>query len=214
MVVVKVEAANVPSPRSELLAEAVCDWVLDHGVAALSLRPLARDLGTSTFSLVYWFGSKEGVVAAALERSERRQQQMIGAWAEEAGFVAPGALFRRYWSWSSSAEGRPYLRLFVELSGLAQRSDDLRGYVDRAIAPWRGLLEAMLARAEIERADVAARATLLSASIAGLQLDLATSGDVARTTAAAELLATRLDEFGRLDLDAFNDAWATLTGRY
>jgi hypothetical protein len=74
------------------------------------------------------------------------------------------------------------------------------------------LLEAMLAESGLEPPEAQARASLLAATIGGLQLDLATSGQVKRTTAAAELLAAQLDEFGDLPLSAFDEAWRMLMG--
>ena len=133
-------------------------------------------------------------------------------WAEEAGFVAPGDLLRRYWRWSVTAEGRPYLNLFVELTGLAQRSDELRGYVGRVMRPWRALLEAVLAQAGADAGALASRATLLAATISGLQVDLATSADVERTSTAAEALAAELDALGRLPLPSLDEPWQALVG--
>jgi hypothetical protein len=104
------------------------------------------------------------------------------------------------------------LRLFVELTGLAQRSDELRGYVERAIAPWRALLEAVLRESGVEPRSAWARATLLAGTVAGLQLDLATSGDVERVSAAAAGLAAELDELGRLPAAALDRAWEELVG--
>ena len=198
MLSVKVPRAELP--QRESLADAVCDWVLEHGVNALSLRPLASDLGISTYPLHYWFGSKTGVIVAALERSEQRQLAMVARWAEEDGAVLVGDLFRRYWAWSTSPTGRPYLRLFVELVGLAQRSPELRPYVERAIVPWRELIERSLTDSGRAPDEARSQTTLLAATVAGLQMDLATSGAVKRTTQAAETLASQLEEIGRLPL--------------
>lgn len=187
--------------RRDELRDQVLDWALEHGVSVLSLRPLAKDLGVSTFSLVYWFGSKEGVVSAALERSQERQQAMVVRFAEELGEIAPGAIFRRYWRWSRSPRGLPYVRLLVELVGLAQRSPELRRFVDQAIEPWRELLLAVLTDAGVPAEEAAERATLLSATVVGLQVDLSLGGG-ARLAAAAEVLASELDALGALPLDA------------
>jgi AcrR family transcriptional regulator len=187
------------SRKNELRA-GITDWVLLNGVGGLSLRPLAKALDTSTYSLVYWFGSKEGVVAAALETAEERQREMIVDWVEETGVIAPGDLLRRYWQWSASEEGAPYVRLFLEVVGLAQHEPTLLDYVERAVHPWRDLLEGAFEAAGLSPQDVAREATLLNASVVGLQLDLATNGDPVRTSAGAEALAQRLDELGRMPI--------------
>jgi AcrR family transcriptional regulator len=187
------------SRRNELRA-GVTDWVLRHGVGGLSLRPLAKALQTSTYSLVYWFGSREGVVAAALETAEERQREMVVGWVEEAGVIAPGDLLRRYWKWSASEEGAPYVQLFLEVVGLAQHEPNMLSYVERAVHPWRDLLEGAFEAAGLSQRDAAREATLLNASVVGLQLDLATARDPVRTSAGAEALAQRLDELGRMPI--------------
>ena len=143
-------------PNRELLADQVCDWVLKHGVSGLSLRPLARDLKMSTYPLIYWFESKEGVIEAALTRSEERQMELLVGWAEEEGAIAPGRLFRRYWKWCVSPRGRPYLRLFVEITGLAQREPTLGAYADRALSPWRDAVQAFLEGSGVDPEESAA----------------------------------------------------------
>jgi AcrR family transcriptional regulator len=182
--------ASTPTPapkdRRAELSESICDWMLEHGVAALSLRPLATALGTSTYSLIYWFGSRDGVIAAGLDVSERRQQEMIAEWGRSDGL---GNAFRRYWAWCGSKEGGPYLRLFFELIGLAQRSGELRARVEETIAPWRQMLTEA-------RAGDGEPTTILS-SIAGLQLDLTLNGQLPRITAAAEQIACQLDGLSR-----------------
>jgi hypothetical protein len=52
----------------------------------------------------------------------------------------------------------------------------------------------------------------LAASIAGLQLDLAISGDVERVSADAEALAAELEELGELTAGALDEAWEGLIG--
>jgi AcrR family transcriptional regulator len=197
-----VAASALAAGRREELRDAMLEWVLEHGVGALSLRPLAQDLRISTYALVYWFGSKQGVVSAVLERSQERQRAMVINWAEEFGEIAPGAIFRQYWAWSRSPEGIPYVRLFVEMCGLAQRSPALRRYVDGAIEPWRELFYSLLGHAGVPAEQAAERTTILCASIAGLQVDLSLSGAADRIDAAAELLAQQLDALGSLPLNA------------
>jgi AcrR family transcriptional regulator len=186
--------------RKDELRAGITEWVLGHGVGGLSLRPLANALETSTYSLVYWFGSREGVVAAALETAEEHQREMVVAWVEEAGVIAPGDLLRRYWKWSASEKGTPYVKLFLEVVGLAQHEPSLLEYVERAVHPWRNLLEGAFETAGLSPRDAAREATLLNASVVGLQLDFATNRDPVRTSAGAEGLAERLDKLGRIPI--------------
>ena len=63
--------------RRDALAEAACDYVLEHGVIGLSLRPLANAIGTSDRMLVYHFGSRDALVAEILERSTGRSLVLL-----------------------------------------------------------------------------------------------------------------------------------------
>ena len=59
--------------------EAATDYVLEHGLIGLSLRPLAADLGTSDRMLLYHFGSKDELVAAVLRESNERSTAHVRA---------------------------------------------------------------------------------------------------------------------------------------
>src|SRR5258706_10044550 len=64
--------------RDELLRRSR-DYLLAHGVADLSLRPLAAAIGTSARLLVYHFGSKEALVTAVLDDVRHRFQASFTA---------------------------------------------------------------------------------------------------------------------------------------
>jgi AcrR family transcriptional regulator len=51
----------------ETLLPALAAHVLEHGLADVSLRPLAKAAGTSDRMLIYHFGSKDALVAALLD---------------------------------------------------------------------------------------------------------------------------------------------------
>ena len=56
--------ALVLDRRVKLLDE-VADYILSNGLADLSLRPLATAINTSPRMLLYFFGSKERLIAEA-----------------------------------------------------------------------------------------------------------------------------------------------------
>lgn len=64
--------------RDELLAGTV-DYVLSHGLAGLSLRPLAATLGTSDRMVLYYFGSREALIAAVLQAVADRLRSLLAA---------------------------------------------------------------------------------------------------------------------------------------
>ena len=57
--------ARIPMTRENLLP-LLAAHVLEHGIAGLSLRPLAKAAGTSDRMLLYHFGSKDNLVADLL----------------------------------------------------------------------------------------------------------------------------------------------------
>src|SRR6476661_1699755 len=65
------------SDRRQVLAEAATDYVLEHGLLDLSLRPLAAELGTSDRMLLYHFKDKNDLVATVLNVSNDRSVQGI-----------------------------------------------------------------------------------------------------------------------------------------
>ena len=58
--------------RREAVLEKAADYVLEQGLADLSLRPLAKALGTSTRMLLYDFGSKERLIHEILAEIRAR----------------------------------------------------------------------------------------------------------------------------------------------
>jgi len=65
------------SDRRHDLAEAATDYVLEHGLLDLSLRPLAAALGTSDRMLLYHFKDKLDLVATVLNVSNARSVRGI-----------------------------------------------------------------------------------------------------------------------------------------
>ena len=57
------------SPRRDELLERAYRYVLEHGIAALSLRPLAADVQSSPRVLLFLFGSKDELVRALIMRA-------------------------------------------------------------------------------------------------------------------------------------------------
>ena len=60
--------------RPEELRAAIIQYLVKHGIADLSLRPLAKAVGSSPRVLLYYFGSKEKIVAKALAEIRDRQR--------------------------------------------------------------------------------------------------------------------------------------------
>jgi AcrR family transcriptional regulator len=181
-----------PERRKELL-EAVGDYVLAHGLADMSLRPLAAALGTSPRMLLYHFASKEQLVSEALAVARERQAEQSRAWLAVQPELAPAALLRRFWRWQL-AEQRPFLRLFFEVYGLAlQDPARFPGFLEHAVADWLDFITALLRHAGLTAARSRTAATVVIAGYRGLLLDVLATNDRARATRALDLLLDSLE---------------------
>jgi AcrR family transcriptional regulator len=175
------------SPRRDELLERAYRYALEHGVADLSLRPLAAAVGSSPRVLLYLFGSKAGLVQALLARAREDELALLER-ARSMTAAPPGAHDRdptavaaEVWAWLAADEHRALLKLWVE------------GYARSLIAPdgpWRGFAAATVADWLDVLGEVSpdsARSTLptlLLALLRGAMLDLLATGDLERVTAA------------------------------
>ena len=181
--------------REQLLTAAV-DYVITHGLADLSWRPLARALGVTPNTLVHHFGTKEQLLEAILRRVREHTQHATtsaatGAAATEAR--TPEDALRSVWAWASAPEHRPLFRLFFAVYGLAlQDPDRYSRFLDHVMTDWMDEL-AGLFPATPQDPDATLRRTMYIATVRGLLLDLLTTGDEQRTTRAfTELLSSIL----------------------
>jgi AcrR family transcriptional regulator len=179
-----------PARRARTLAAAT-DYVMDHGLAGLSLRPLAAALGTSTRMLLYDFGSKEKLIMAVLAEARRRESSLLAEYAAS-GALSRADIIRAIWQWSSAPEQSGFMRLFFEV--YVRALYDPADYADTAramVTDWLSQLTAILV-AHAGSADPA-EATLLIAVLRGLLLDQLNTGDTPRTTRAMEQFLNLLE---------------------
>ncbi|QAY60472.1 TetR/AcrR family transcriptional regulator [Microbacterium protaetiae] len=167
----------VNQQRRDELLDAVVAYTVDHGLAALTWRPLAGALGVTPTTLVHRFGSKERMIQAVQRRLRERILDETAA--SDDGDADPSAMARRIWRRVSDPSREAEFRLFFAVYGQALQTPDVFGdFLDHVIAD---PLEAFASPAEGERG-----ATLVIAMLRGLLLDLLTTGDRERVEAAAE----------------------------
>lgn len=180
--------------RDELL-DAVVAYLGEHGLAGVSLRPLAREIGVSVNALVHHFGSKDDLVIVALRRANETQIAILDRWlARDPGLTA-GDLLRRWWRWMNAAPSNLALvRLGIEAAALQATASGLPGDVrSDQIGLWRLDLEQRLAAEGASPSRVQLEGSLLKAMFTGLVVDLLATGDRRRLGAALNLGLTRLD---------------------
>ncbi|MFT2019734.1 TetR/AcrR family transcriptional regulator [Streptomyces sp. 796.1] len=181
-----------PQRRTELL-DSIIEYLAEHGLAGLSMRPLAQALGHSTRVLTHHFRDKNELIDAILVRLDDRQRDRLSAlpgWAEGRSL---GSVIRASWDWHLTDEYLPVVRLLHEIEGLAA-GGRLPGTHVPGMLRQRALFVAEALRVHGVPDDVAERrATLLNSAYAGLQLDYLTTGDHARVQAAVDDLVALAD---------------------
>ena len=182
-----------PKQKAALLA-AFVDYILENGMSDLSLRPAAAAMGTSPRMLLYYFGSKEALVVAAIAQSREREIEMFARSIRKWGEASPVHIFRRIWAWYAAERRAPYLRFFFEVYGIAlQNRSMFREFLGTVGSDFQSFTEASLIARGLDRREAQALATLYLASIRGLLFDLLTTGDRPRIHAAVELVADSLE---------------------
>ena len=156
--------------RRDQVAQAATDYVLEHGLVGLSLRPLAAQLGTSDRMLLYHFDGKDDLVATVLRISNDRSVTAIRA-------LAPAPDVRQavldLWTAVTGPELDRCQRVYVEAAALGLLGrEPYVSVVREANAVWIAALADHLAASGMPRRLAARAVVLLDAAMMGFQLDL------------------------------------------
>jgi AcrR family transcriptional regulator len=180
--------------RHELRAGA-CDYLLRVGVGAADLGAMARELATSARMLVHYFGSKDALIAGALDEARERQRSFFRDWLEGTDDRTVSGLLRGLWDLMQTPEVRPYLRLFSEVYMLTvQQPDRFPGFsTQAAVHDWLPGLESALREGGAGEDEARAEATLVLAVQRGLLLDALGTGEHDRVQTAHHALLRLLD---------------------
>ncbi|WP_418060547.1 TetR/AcrR family transcriptional regulator [Pimelobacter simplex] len=163
-------AEGASRDRRGELAEGATDYVLEHGLIGLSLRPLAAALGTSDRMLLYHFAGKDDLVASVLGTSNERSIAHLRS--------LPGAASVReavLVLWAASTEGQleRCQRLYLEAAALGVFGrEPYAGMVRRSNQAWLSALAAWLVAAGCPEAVAGRAANLLDVAMMGMLLDL------------------------------------------
>jgi len=143
--------------------------------------------------LLYFFGSKEGLIREVLAMSRAHQMTMVEQWLGDAG--PDGDPLAGLWEWLTDPAQGDVERLFFESYGLSlteQGGGPWEGFGADSVADWLPVIARMLGQAPGQDEEGAAAATLVLAVLRGLLLDLLATSDSQRVTAAFRLLAPAL----------------------
>ena len=121
-----------PARRAELLSAAV-DYAIDHGVADLTLRPLAQALGVQPNTLVHHFGTKEELLSVILNGVRDRLRAMREQMLDDAHRDPLWGV----WRWTADPARESFFRFFFEVYGLALRERDRYApFLERVVSDW------------------------------------------------------------------------------
>jgi AcrR family transcriptional regulator len=178
----------IPSARKVELLEAAYRYALEHGLAHLSLRPLAAAIGSSPRVLIFLFGNKDGLVRALLAKVRAEELALLDQFGESGDRPSIGlaAVVERLWGWLAAAQHRQLLTLWAETytSSLVEPDGVWSGFAAATVHDWLTVLAACQPSEERDSADGAARRTLALAVLRGALLDLLATGEHDRVSAA------------------------------
>jgi AcrR family transcriptional regulator len=138
--------------------------------------------------LVHHFGSKEGLIIAVMEKVRANFQSLFEAAAPRASKGEPTDIMLGFWQSITSSKNLPYLRLLFEVQILAiQNPKRYKRYLVDTSSSWQRLIESALPQGKLR----VATATLNTAVIDGLILELLSTGDFRRTSNALKLFVAQ-----------------------
>ena len=170
--------------RREELLEKAYEFVLEHGLADLSLRPLAQAIGSSPRVLLYLFESKDGLVRELLSRARRDELALLAD-------LEPGDLdetTRALWTWLSASQHRRLLVLWVEAyaRSLVEPDGPWAGFARQTVEDWLDVLASAQPARERRTKRGEADRTRALAILRGALLDLLATGDEDRIGRAVQ----------------------------
>jgi AcrR family transcriptional regulator len=168
-------------------------YILEHGVATLTLRPLAEGIGVTIATVIRQFGSKDALLEAVVTdinatlvddmRTDPRLRDQT-----------PHDLLHALWKqWLHEPARRREFAVCFELYGLAIAApQNYQWFFDSVVADWLAIIEGRLDGLPLAAEDKSALATAILGLIRGLHLDLIATGDTERVDRAFNLAMSAL----------------------
>lgn len=189
-------ARLVDLDRRTALLDDVVMYLGEHGLANVSLRPMASELGVSVNSLMHHFGSKDDLIITALRRSGTVQKEVEMRWLARQPRMSQADLLRAWWRWiTTSPRNLAMVRLGIEAAAMEATLDGLPRQVHgEQIGLWRSHIEDRLVSEGLPAETAITEASLAKATFTGLVVDLLATGQKARLTRALEVGLARLEQ--------------------
>lgn len=176
------------------LLDAIVEYLIEHGVAELSLRPLAKAVGSSPRVLLYYFGSKEQLLTKAIRRLRERQRTGFTK-LREVRYERPSDACRAIWKQMSAPGWEAVFRLSLETYVLALRDKKrFAEFLSSSVEDWLEHLAEPLIRRGVPKPVARAYATVLIGAFRGFMLDYCASHDRERVDRAVDLWIGTVDQ--------------------
>ncbi|MEO6511060.1 MAG: TetR/AcrR family transcriptional regulator [Nocardioides sp.] len=171
--------------RRDALLAACTDHVLAEGLIGLSLRPLAKAVGTSDRMLIYHFGSRDGLVAAIIDESTNRS---VGYLQELTAPPSVRAGVLRLWQAYHQAPLHACNLIYVQaaVSGYLGQ-EPYRSSVRDSNARWAAAMRDWFERCGAPRGRLDRIAQLVESALLGFHVDLATDSPTELERGVADL---------------------------
>ena len=180
-----------PSRRDVLLSEIV-DHLGDSSLASFSFRTLARSLGVSTYSLVYYFGTREELLCEIVRAIAQRQKSAEPRTEEIISIDDHLAQIRASFDWQLDPKNLKVQRLEFEAATL--EAPDSHALTRSVFGYWMTETERILVNLGLSTADAAIEARILNNLFYGFQYDLVVNGDFAAASTAFSVMLERYRE--------------------
>jgi AcrR family transcriptional regulator len=176
--------------RKQQLLDHIVIYLLDHGLLNLSLRPLATALETNARMLLYYFGSKDALIASVLADVAALQKTAIDTWlAQTPRSESVATQMHNFWRWLTTEPLHPALRLYFEIGTLGLRHiEPYHSFCQQIATECASALRPQLQKAGILPEQLDVTTTLVLSAVEGLLRDLLTNGERERVDQAFGLL--------------------------
>jgi AcrR family transcriptional regulator len=179
--------------RRPKLLDAVTEYVLDHGAAELSLRPVAVAVGVTHATLLRHFSTKEGLIAAVAQHIRESFEHDLTTDPQLTAAESSTELARAVWRKLCNPQQRRQFALLFELASSRNRNTvDPHQLSESMVGKWVAMIAEQLQADGWTEDQAILRATLFLAQIRGMQLDLLLTNDQLRLDAAFEISLEQL----------------------
>jgi AcrR family transcriptional regulator len=176
--------------RPEELLDAIVDYIAEHGLFDLSLRPLAKQVGSSPRVLLYYFGSKEELIAKVFARIRIQQQ----SWLEAAEESTLSEMCLGMWRRMIRPDVLSWFQIFFEAYGQAlRRPREHKKFLRSVSEDWIHTLARSFERSGCTREVARTMSTVILAGFRGFMLDYCATRDIKRIQKALAFWARALE---------------------